>query len=160
MKKIRIGKDIVIRWTILTNGEAQSLEGRDLSILLTSPLGMKEPMDFEINGNVLNLTFKGTLQKCTGVYKLTLWENFGKDGQTAVDHCNPFALVPNTCCEEDEDSCSNLKTESVDLGTSDMQLNPVYGIYSEDIRYIKTLTQEQYDALENKDEKTLYIITA
>lgn len=31
MRKIRIGKDIVIRWTILTDGESISLEVRKVT---------------------------------------------------------------------------------------------------------------------------------
>lgn len=106
MKKIRIGKDIAIQWTILTNGEPQSLEGRDLSVSLTDPLGTKSELPFSVEGNVIRLTYSGTKQKRLGTYRLTLWENYGKEGQTAVDHCNPFALVPTTCSEEGKDTCS------------------------------------------------------
>lgn len=35
MRKIRIGKDIVIRWTILTNGESILLEGRNIKLLIS-----------------------------------------------------------------------------------------------------------------------------
>ena len=158
MKKIRIGKDISIQWTILTNGEAQSFNGRDLSVILTDPIGVKNELPFVVDGNILRITYAGTQHKRLGTYRITLWENYGKEGQTAVDHCNPFTLVPTTCNEEGDNTGSNLKAESVNLGTSDMQLNPVYGIYSKNIRYIEKMTQEEYDALEVKNESTLYII--
>ena len=156
MKKIRIGKDIHITWEILTNGEPQSLDGRDLKLVLTNPLRAREDMEFSVDGNRISCKFPGVKQKHLGVYMLTLWENFGQTGQTAVDACKAFQLVPYTCMEGDEDN--GLDTETVDLGTSGMDLNPVYGIYSEKVRYIETMTQDEYESIEEKKDDTLYII--
>lgn len=112
MKKIRIGKDISIRWTILTNGEAVSLVGRDLKLVLTDPIRRTTDMEFTVEGNTVTTLYKGTQHKCLGVYNLTLWENYGKDGQTAVDACNAFTLVSTTCAEGGEDE--GLDTETVE----------------------------------------------
>lgn len=39
MESKRIHKDIRMTWPILTNGEAVSLEGRDLKLILIDPKG-------------------------------------------------------------------------------------------------------------------------
>lgn len=124
MRKIRIGKDIEIRWTILTNGSAVPLDGRDLRLQVASLLSGPVELGFSIEGeerNIVIATFRGTEQKKIGSYRITLWENFDKDGQTAVDYCEAFALV-STTCEETEHTAGDLETETVDLGSSDLAL--------------------------------------
>lgn len=97
MKKIRIGKDITARWKITTNGEAASLAGRDLTLYMREPNGKGRTLDFSVEGgNVVVFTYHGIEQKNLGVYSLTLWENKGKIGQTAVDQTKAFQLVANT----------------------------------------------------------------
>lgn len=79
MKKIRIGKDIVIRWAILTNGEPEPLQGRVLKVIILDPLRRKITItDYETDGHILSFRFSGTEQKSLGKYSLTMWENFGK----------------------------------------------------------------------------------
>lgn len=122
MRKIRIGKDIEIRWTILTNGSAVPLDGRDLRLQVASLLSGPVELGFSIEGeerNIVIATFRGIEQKKIGSYRITLWENFGKDGQTAVDYCEAFSLVATTCEESDADP-GNLETATVDLGTGDL----------------------------------------
>lgn len=102
--RIRIGKDIVINWAILTNDEPVSLEGRDLKLILTTPLRQKINLDFEVAGNEINSLYKGIEQKVLGSYTLTLWENFGTEGQSALDYCNAFTLVPLSCMENESDA--------------------------------------------------------
>lgn len=108
MKKIRIGKDIVFKWTILTNGENISLENRDLTLLCVDPIGNVKPLtpviETNTNGinNVLSFKFPGVNQKQLGVYGLTLWENKGKDNQNVIDYINAFELVPFTQLESEE----------------------------------------------------------
>lgn len=118
MKRIRIGKDIEIRWPILTNGEQVALEGRDLYLSLHLPSCMEIPVQFESEGNIAIFTVSGSLQKQLGAYRLTLWENKGKSGQTAIDYCDAFELVPTTCMEGGNDN--NLTTETVDLDASEL----------------------------------------
>lgn len=113
MKKIRIGKDISIAWRILTNGEAVSLEGRDLTLHLVDPLNRKMQIPFTVEDVLLEAKVSGTTQKFLGKYSLTLWENYGKPGQTAVDACNAFELVRTTCMEGGADE--GLDTETVEL---------------------------------------------
>lgn len=120
MKKIRIGKDISIAWRILTNGEAVSLEGRDLTLHLVDPLNRKMQIPFTVEDVLLEAKVSGTTQKFLGKYSLTLWENYGKPGQTAVDACNAFELVKTTCMEGGADE--GLDTEVVDLSTSNIEI--------------------------------------
>lgn len=84
MRKIRIGKDIFLRWTILTNGEPISLEDRDLKLFVIDPLNSKKELEFSVSGNQLETVFKGIEQKRIGSYRLTLWENYQKENQSAV----------------------------------------------------------------------------
>lgn len=183
MRKIRIGKDIEIRWTILTNGSAVPLDGRDLHLVISNAYSGNIPLPFVISDDDPTLVvaiFRGADQKSTGKYRLTLWENFGKDGQTVVDYCDAFALVSTTCEESDADP-GNLETVTVDLGTGDLQLltgdggsvadAPKDGWYygrrngdwdkvvgSEAIQKMVVLTQQEYDDMSAHDENTLYII--
>ena len=157
MRKIRIGKDIVLRWSILTNGENISLEGRDLKLFVIDPLNSKNELEFSISGNQLETVFKGIEQKRIGTYRLTLWENYQKENQSAVDCCNTFQLVGSTCEENDE--IGGIQTDNViNLDTSNFEVISKFGIYSPQVKYIHTITKEEYDALEKKDENTLYII--
>lgn len=113
MKKIRIGKDIHITWGITTNGEPRSLEGRDLKLILITPLRNNIGMKFSVDGNTIACDYHGAEQKYLGIYMLTLWENYGKLDQTAVDACNAFQLVATTC--QEGGSNEGLDTETVGL---------------------------------------------
>ena len=119
MKRIRIGKDIEIHWPILTNGQQVALEGRDLKLFVHLPSHMDIPVDFTTEGNTAIFTISGTMQKSIGVYRLTMWENLQKSGQTAVDYCKAFELVPTTLLEGGEDE-SNLITETINLEASSL----------------------------------------
>jgi len=99
MIKKRIGKDLTFDWTITTNGQPLSLEGRDLTIILSNPGGDRIVLPFTCNGNTVSFRYYGKDQKRLGVYSLTLWENYGNVGQTAVDKVKAFELVANTDLE-------------------------------------------------------------
>lgn len=100
MIKIRKGKDIVFRWSILTNGNALPLSGRNLTLEIITPYGRRIAMNYQTDGNTIIFKFRGTEHTMLGVHGITLWENKGEDGQTAVDISNAFALVRTT---EEED---------------------------------------------------------
>ena len=121
MKNIRIGKDIRVRWSVLTNKVALSFEGRDLKLECHTPFHTTEEMEFKRSRNVLEFVVPGIGQSRVGKYSFTLWENFGKEGQTAVDCCDAFCLVRTTCDEGGGDD-DNLVTESVNLETSNLEL--------------------------------------
>lgn len=118
--KIRIGKDIHLKWTILTDGESIPLQGRNLTLELKSPSGKRTPLDFTINGNALLFTWYGTEQKRVGDYILTLWENKGMVGQSAVDLVPALTLVEYST-QEDDSISGDIQSETLDLGTSSIE---------------------------------------
>lgn len=157
MRKIRIGKDIVLRWAILTNGEVVPLEGRNLKLFISNALSGKIEIEFLVKSNTIEAIFRGTEQKMLGAYRLTLWENYGEDNQSVVDYCDAFQLVGYTCEENDE--VDGIQTNTIiNLGTSKFEIISKNGIYSPQIKYIQTLTQDEYDSLEVKDDNTLYVV--
>lgn len=132
MRKIRIGKDIHFAWKILTNGEPIPLDGRDLKMRLRTPVKSYIEIPIKISkDNTLTFSYFGTDHKHLGNYTLSLWENYGKEGQTAVDKCDAFRLVATTC-EEDSISIPNLEMATVNLGTSSMDITTGGSIPIED----------------------------
>jgi hypothetical protein len=118
--KIRIGKDIHLKWTILTDGESIPLQGRNLTLELKSPSGKRTPLVFTIKDNYLLFTWYGTEQKRVGDYILTLWENKGMVGQSAVDLVPALTLVEYST-QEDDSISGDIQSETLDLGTSSIE---------------------------------------
>lgn len=120
MKRIRIHNDITIDWSIITNKEPLSLEGRDLRVSLKSSYDTQQ-VDFYVEGNVITIYFLGGEQRTLGVYSVILQET--TDGiMRTLDECKAFELVPHSCMEggEDEGSIhtSHIKLESsITIGT-------------------------------------------
>lgn len=121
MKRIRIGKDISMRWEITTDGVAIPLDGRDLTVEIKSPNGIENNIPYRIDGNILIMTYYGYEQKMTGEYSITLWEKKGKPGQNVVDVIRAFELV-RTSQKEDDFVGGDLQIESVDLGTENFDI--------------------------------------
>lgn len=153
MKKIRIGKDIHITWEILTNGEPQTLEGRELKLVLTNPLRQMVDVPFSVSENVVEASIYGKSQKHLGIYSLTLWENYGLIGQTAVDACNAFQLVPTTCLEGGANE--GLDAESVEIsgemnvgikGASAYEIAVSNGYKGSEEEWLQSLKQPAEDA--------------
>lgn len=120
MKLIRIGKDIEVRWPILTNGQEIALEGRDLTLFCRLPTWKETRIEFTVDGNIAIFIIPGKGQTTTGAYGFTMWENYGKARQTAVDYCQAFQLVDTTCMEGGEDK--GLTTETLNLESSNIVL--------------------------------------
>lgn len=106
MQRIRIYKDLKIKWKVLTNKEALPLEGRDLTFEIVNKFE-RVAFPYSVEGNLLTADFPGTAHKSLGDYWVTLWENKGKEGQTLVDSCAGFTLVSTTCMEDDNDNTLN-----------------------------------------------------
>lgn len=83
--KKRIGKDLAFRWLITTNGEEIPLEGRKLTLEIKNKLGNVVELDYTTDGAYIMFCFRGVKQKTLGEHIVTLWENKGMNGQTAVD---------------------------------------------------------------------------
>ena len=119
MKSKRIENDLRIAWTITTNGKAESLEGRALTLSMRSALGWQQVADFAVSGNTVTFIFRGSEQKVTGVYLLKLQETTG-GGMRTIDVCRAFQLVPHSY-QEDDPNISDLDDPNVAL-KSDVQV--------------------------------------
>lgn len=115
MRKIRIGKDLEMRWALFdSENEPLDFTGKELSLFLITPLMSRIELDFAVSGNIVSASFKGTEQHIPGMYGLTLWINKGKDGQNVVDCCKVFELVLLSCMEGGNGE-STVDVETVDL---------------------------------------------
>lgn len=62
--KIRLGKDIEVKWSILTNGKPLSLENRDLLLVMNIPNGNYISLEeYTIQENLLDFWVKGKRSK-------------------------------------------------------------------------------------------------
>ena len=103
MRKIRIGKDILINWKVSINTGLPLAEA-DLTLVMVNPRLKLTTLDFTIeDGDCVVAKFRGIDQKYCGVHKLTLWLNKGKENQSALDSVDAFRLVMFTSEEEDND---------------------------------------------------------
>lgn len=119
MKKIRIGNDIRVLWSIFDaqGNPYNDIDKEKAKLYYTTFSNKVNIPDFKIiNGNVIEWNFRGREQETLGEYILTLVVNDGEDGMITLDHSKAFRLVPrssSTC--EGEDECSKLATEVVML---------------------------------------------
>lgn len=100
--KVRFGKTLLVQVTVETNGQAVSLDGRDISVMLVGPRGVRDMMDVEISGNVITFVVEGATQKFAGLYRVEVFENKGVVSQSVMD-CDAFELVPLSCMESQEE---------------------------------------------------------
>lgn len=122
--KVRIGNDVPFEWRIVCNGEEVDLEGKDLRVSMIRPNGSRLVMPHEVEGNVVKWTLRGVDQHELGEYYVSLWENYGKPGQSVVDS-GAVEIVAASCvagnaCVEHNDP--------VELGPSDLTLGNVVSI--------------------------------
>lgn len=117
--KIRIGKDICLRWAILTNGEETALEGRNLKLYLSDYTRRRVEVPFESSGNTAIITLRASQMQRLGEYVMTLVENEGQEGQTIVDAKPAFTLVEYST-EEDDAADPDLEVEQVTLETANL----------------------------------------
>lgn len=120
MRKIRLGKDIKIRWGVTIEGEVADPAVYDLTLELRDAFGsVVEVAQLTLVDGLLETTFFGKDQKRTGAYRLTLWLNKGKEGQSVVDACDAFTLVSCSC---DEGGTGDLDLEVVDVETASLDV--------------------------------------
>lgn len=120
MRKIRIGKDIKIRWGVTIDGEVADPAVYDLTLELRDAFGSAvEIAQPTLVDGLLETTFYGKDHKRTGAYRLTLWLNKGKEGQSVVDACDAFTLVACSC---DEGGDGDLDLEVVDVATASLDI--------------------------------------
>lgn len=117
MRRLRIGTDRVIVWSIYNDGKEYDISEKDLTLKVSAPgMSFFVDKDLVIEGNVLQWTFRGRDQKALGAYSLTLIENDGKEGMISFDKCNAFALVDCSCKEGGTDD-ANLSVSGVNLSS-------------------------------------------
>lgn len=124
METIRIGNDINIEWSILRNGDPETLEGKDLRVVMTNGYRKMEVKDLHFRDNVIRFTYLGKDQDYNGVYTLTLIENKGKEGMYTVDACDAFRLIPRSCSVGGDTGCGSVKVTTVRL-TGDISVPAV-----------------------------------
>lgn len=124
--KIRIGKELRISWSILTQGQIQPLEGRNLRLYLQEPNRQRRTLAFTYDANTLLTVLPASSLTRLGNYALILTENEGQEGQTAVDANPAFTLVETT---EEEDTPTtespNLEIAYINLATGNLTLRMV-----------------------------------
>ena len=124
--KIRIGKELRISWSILTQGQNKPLEGRALRLYLQEPNRQRRTLDFTTDANTLLTVLPANTLTRLGNYALILTENEGQEAQTAVDANPAFTLVETT---EEEDTPTtespNLEIAHINLATGNLTLRMV-----------------------------------
>ena len=124
--KIRIGKELRISWSILTQGQNKPLEGRNLRLYLQEPNRQRRTLDFTTDANTLLTILPANTLTRLGNYALILTENEGQEAQTAVDANPAFTLVETT---EEEDTTTtenpNLEVAHINLATGNLTLRMV-----------------------------------
>lgn len=122
---LRRQKDLVLRWKILTQGAELPLEGRDLQLEVIMPGGVSHriPCPEREGCSIVQRLSGRDLTRC-GLYSLTLWENYGLAGQTAVDARHAFCLVPTTDDEllPEAADTDNLSLDTVQIETASLDI--------------------------------------
>ena len=139
--KIRIGKELHISWSILTQGENKPLEGRDLRLYLQEPNRRRRTLEFTTDDNTILVVIPANTLTRIGRYALILTENEGQEGQTAVD-ANPAFTLVETTREEDTNTTEapNLEVATINLATGNLT--------------IRMVIQELFDGKDGGDMKT------
>lgn len=155
MKAIRIGNDIVVRWTISRNGAPATLNADNISLLISARGQQYRITDFFIEGNTIVFTFLGKDQKCCGAYNLICIENEGVEGMHTTDMTDAFILVDSSskagrgCCPE------QVQLETVDLeselfapadGLSAYEVAVRHGFIGTEEEWLESLKQRGYGA--------------
>lgn len=104
MRKIRIGNDIQVSWEVKTNGEAVSLEGRQLKLFVRSAYQKQEITNFSVSGCVITFTYTASMQKSTGARAIELVDTtVGQSRSLCADQA--FVIVAHSYEEGDGCGC-------------------------------------------------------
>ena len=101
---------------VLTRGDAVSLVGRDITIMLVDPNERKTPVSFTVGGvdnNIATFVVEGTSQTATGTYRAEVYENY-RGTAMAVYDCDIFVLVARTEYENDGNEGVSSETTTLD----------------------------------------------
>ena len=128
MKRLRIGKDFGLTWTIKAKNAGDHSPynpSSDSVLLLVTPYNKVKAEGVTFDGDKVRWIFRGKDQKHPGIYGLELVENWGKDGMITVDTCKAFELVEHTCEETGQDG-DGLIFDTLEFMT-DVELNALRG---------------------------------
>jgi len=128
VRNIRIGKDFNVIWSVFKIEDGgrfpYNLEGKDLRLVISTPLRREDARGWKVEGNRIKWTFRGRDQRQLGRYQLVLLENEGFDGMVTVDTGDAFCLVASSRQEKGADD-KDIVIEDVRL-ESDIALAPNY----------------------------------
>lgn len=118
MKTIRLGNDIVVRWSIFRNGNADDLSilGKSIAIILSCIGEEKRITDYILEGNVAIFKLLGKDLQNPGVYRLTYIENEGLPDMYSVD-CNRAFRISGAGQATGGEDTVNITTETIELSS-------------------------------------------
>lgn len=120
MKKIRIGNDIRITWTLMNDDRPYPVNVEHMRLFYEVDYRNIEITDYSVSNNIIAFTFLGKDQEFVGRYALKYVEYEGQGGMLTYDTKNAFALVPHSWQIEDPcDDTENVEIETVEI-TSDI----------------------------------------
>lgn len=123
-KKIRLGNDIQVTWTLTDGaGNAYDLTGRNVEVYLLCYGWQGRIEDFSVggtNGNVITFTFWGKDQIKAGSYTAVFIENRGEEAMVTYDASDIFTLVHHSREANGEDG-EELETQNVNISSSATQ---------------------------------------
>ena len=122
-KRIRIGNDIPISWTLTTGGEAYDLTGKTFEVRMVNLGKVIAVASPAVTGNVLTWTFYGAEQRYLGPYDLLFVENPGAHEMVTFDVRAPFVLVAHSWETGGSDD-GGVETETVDV-SSELNLTAI-----------------------------------
>ena len=101
MKRIAIGNDFRVSWTLTQLGEAFNVVGKTFDIEVSTAYGVIVVNDVVSEGNVLSFNVPASGQVYTGNYDIRLHITDEQTGQKwRLEQCDAFALVPCGACSD------------------------------------------------------------
>lgn len=97
MKRIQIGNDFRVSWTLTQLGEAFSLVGKTYDIEVSSTYGVILVSDVLAEDNILSFGIPASQQVYLGNYDITLKITDEAGQKWRLKQCDAFALVPCDC---------------------------------------------------------------
>lgn len=118
MKKIRIGNDLNITWSVITKEkEPFPLDEKDVTLYMVNPFHQRVALDgVAVTGNSVRWTFYGMDQKHVGKYSLELVLNEYDSGMVTIDTCDFVELVARSC-QAGGDAPGDVSVESIELSS-------------------------------------------
>ena len=167
MQKIKLCRNLKIKWEILKDGSAVTLDGLNLTLILVNYFGTREMAFSTDNSNVV-CVIKDSEQLNPGEYWFALYQNYRTDNQSLVSVCDHFELVADShCCDSSEVTIGG--DSSCDCGPNlelGVQGDSAYAIWlkngheGSEEDFITWLQEPSNDAAEKADTATQNAIQA